>query len=173
MAKPTKQTFYRPHARVQEHGYLINPHTGDVTTPPSLTKQEFKREADINNILKQYSKTGMLTHLNVRAAQGMYADLPDALDFQESLHLVRQAEATFMTLPAKLRDRFGNDPAQFLAFCSDPRNLEEMRELGLALKPPLPSSSDDPPSSPPGGSKVEPKAATTSSSEPSTNGSKP
>lgn len=139
MAK-TKHTFYRPHARVQEKGELINPHTGDITTPPSLTKQEFKREADINNILKQYSKTGMLTHLNVRAREGMYADLPDAVDFQESLHLVRQAETTFMTLPAKLRDRFGNDPAEFLAFCSDPRNLDEMRELGLAIKPPLPDA---------------------------------
>lgn len=146
MAKATKQTFYRPHARVQEFGTIVNPHTGEVTQPPSLTKQEFKRESDINNILKQYSKTGMLNHLNIRAAQGMYADLPDAVDFQDSLHLVRQAEATFMTLPAKLRDRFANDPANFLEFCSDPRNLEEMRELGLAIKPPpAPEASEPPP----------------------------
>lgn len=127
-----KQTFFRPHARVQYTGTITNPHTGEITTPPSMTKQEFKKECDINNILKQYSRTGMLNHVSARAAQGMYTDLPDALDFQESLHLVRDAEARFMSLPAKLRDRFGNDPVAFLAFCADPRNLDEMRELGLA-----------------------------------------
>lgn len=141
MAKQIKYAHYRPHARVQEKGELVNHVTGEVTRPPSMTKQEFKRECDINNILKQYSTTGMLQHVSARASTGAYLDLPDSVEFQDSLNLVRQAEATFMGLPAKLRDRFGNDPAEFLAFCADPANLEEMRELGLAnpkpnLEPP-------------------------------------
>ena len=160
MAKQ-KYTFYREHKRVQEYGQIYDHKTGEFITPPSLTKQEFKRESDINNILKQYSKTGMLTHLNVRAAQGMYTDLPDALDFQESLGLVRDAEARFMTLPAKLRDRFGNDPAQFLAFATDPANLEEMRELGLAIKPALPDATKDQ-APPPSSDKTADQAATSS-----------
>lgn len=135
MAKPTKHTFYRPHKRVQEDGRIVTVH-GEITYPPSMAKQEFKRECDINNILKQYSKTGMVQHVNKRAAEGMYTDLPDAIDFQDSLNLVREAEASFMTLPARVRDQFGNDPAQFLAFCGDPANAEEMVKLGLRQAPP-------------------------------------
>lgn len=126
-----KYTFYRPHKRVQEHGELVNIHTGDITVPPSMTKQEFIRECDVNNVIKQYKQTGMVAHVNAKAAQGAYQDLPDAVDFQESLHLVMAAETAFMTLPAKVRDRFGQDPAEFLAFLSDPKNAEEARALGL------------------------------------------
>jgi len=39
-----------------------------------------------------------------------------------------------MTLPAKVRDRFGQDPAEFLAFLSNPENADEARRLGI-LKP--------------------------------------
>lgn len=138
MAKVVKHTFYRPHARVQEFGTITNPHTGEVTQPPSLTKQEFVRECDINNVIKQYKQTGMVAHMNAKAAQGAYQDLPDATDFQESLHLVMAAEEAFMTLPAKIRDRFGQDPAEFLAFMSDPRNREEIKALGLTKPEPPP-----------------------------------
>lgn len=131
MAK-AKHSNYRPHKRVQELGDLVNVHTGQVTTPPSMTKQEFVREADINNIIKQYSQSGMLSHVNAKAAQGAYQDLPDSIDFQESLHIIQAAEAAFMTLPAKVRDRFGQDPQQWLAFMEDPNNNDEIRTLGLA-----------------------------------------
>lgn len=130
----TKQTFYRPHKRVQYTGELTNPHTGEVTTPPSMTKQEFVRECDINNVIKQYQTHGMVNHINAKAAQGAYQDLPDSVDFQESLHTIMVAEQAFMTLPAKVRDRFGQDPAEFLAFLADPENTEEARKLGI-LKP--------------------------------------
>lgn len=142
MAKE-KFTFYRPHKRVREHGELA-----DGTVPPSLTKQEFVRECDINTIIKQYSATGMLSHVSAKAQQGAYQDLPDSYDFQESLNLVNQAEAAFMSLPAKLRERFDNEPGQFLAFCSDPANLDEMRALGLA-NPLPPAPPPEPPPAPP------------------------
>lgn len=44
----------------------------------------------------------------------------------------------FDTLPSKLRLRFGNDPAEFLSFVEDPANDQEMIDLGLKPKPPLP-----------------------------------
>lgn len=131
-----KYSFYRPHPRYLELGEITNPITGEVTQPPSMTKQEFVRECDINNIIKSYSVTGMLTHVSAKAAMGAYQDLPDPSDYQESLHVLMAAETSFMTLPAKLRDRFENDPAEFLAFCSNPANLDEMRTLGLANPPP-------------------------------------
>lgn len=133
MAK-VKRTFYRPHERVQYAGELVNPHTGEVTRPPSMTKQEFVKECDVNNVIKSYSPRAMAVMIAENAARARYEDLPDEIDFQASIDLVRQAEASFMTLPAKVRDRFGQDPAQFLAFLSNPENVDEARALGL-LKP--------------------------------------
>jgi len=140
MTSPKMRSHYKPHKRVTEDGYIMLAH-GELVRPPSMTKQEFLKESDINNILKQYSVSGMLTHVSAKAAMGAYQDLPDAIDFQESLHQVEAARAAFMTLPAKLRARFDNEPAEFLAFASDPANLEEMRTLGLAKPLPL----QDPP----------------------------
>lgn len=47
---------------------------------------------------------------------------------------MRSAGAAFMTLPAKTRLMFENDPEQFVSFAMDPKNADTMREWGL-LKP--------------------------------------
>lgn len=148
MAK-IKRTFYRPHSRVLYTGNLVDPHTGEITRPESMTKQSFVAECDINNIIKSFSVTGMVNHINHQAGQGAYVDLPDSVDFQEALHTVDQARTAFMTLPSKIRDRFGNDPSQFLAFLTDPANLDEARSLGLAN--PAPQEPTKPATGPTGG----------------------
>lgn len=135
MSKPKKYSHYRPHERVLELGQVLDRRTGELIIPPSMAKQEFKRECDINTIVKHFSTHGMLNHVNAKAAQGAYQDLPDSMDFQESLHTIKAAETAFMTLPAKVRERFGQDPANFLAFMADPENLDEIRRLGLAQAP--------------------------------------
>lgn len=147
MAKKLHSNF-RPHTRVRERGQITNHVTGEVITPPSMTKQEFARECDVNNILKQYSTTGMLKHVSANANSGMYADLPDSFDFQESLHVIKQAETAFMSLPSKLRARFDNEPSEFLAFCQDPRNGDELVALGLRSPPPRPPESEPAPAKP-------------------------
>jgi len=139
MAKAKMFSHYRPHPRVQELGRVVDRATGELVTPPSMTKQEFKRECDVNNIIKHFSVTGMWNHVNAKAVQGVYQDLPDSVDFQESLATIKVAEEAFMTLPAKVRDRFGQDPVEFLAFVSDPENLEEIQRLGLVKPPPPPT----------------------------------
>lgn len=148
-----RRTFFRPHKRVQYDGTLFDHRTGEFVTPPSMTKQEFKKECDINNILKQYKVTGMVSHISEKARLGTYEDLPDPLDFQESLGLVEEARRSFMTLPAKIRDRFGQDPVRFLEFVADPANAKELVELGLATAPPAPApepaSASEAPSEPP------------------------
>lgn len=145
-----RRSFYRPHKRVPYTGELVNHATGEVTKPPSLTKQSFKDECDINNIIKQYKVTGMITHMSANASRGVYADLPDESDFQTAIAVVAEANSAFNTLPSKIRDRFGNDPAKFLAFCQDPANAKEMQDLGLAKAPaaqdpPKPPAPDAPP----------------------------
>lgn len=134
--------FYRPHNRVYA------PHSDEL-----MTKQSFKAECDIHNIIKQYQRTGVIQH--IAAKQASFLNLPDPLDFQQSLSLVMQAEDSFADLPASVRDRFGNDPQRFLAAFQDPAMEKELRELGLILPAPAPRPPDpqtapaSPPSPPP------------------------
>lgn len=134
-------SFYRPHNRADTWytGEILDEKTGVIYKPPSRTKQSFAAECDINNILKQFGKTGQLTHISSRAAQGVYRDLPDDVDFQTSLSIVQQGEAAFATLPSRVRNRFHNSPEEFLAFLADPANREEAIKLGLVIPDPLPS----------------------------------
>lgn len=143
-----KRTFFRPHPRVQEKGLL------NGKALPSMTKQEFLQETDINNILKQYSQSGMIKHMRANAEAGGYQDLPDPQDFQDSLHQVEAARASFMSLPSRVRARFENDPVQFLEFVADPANAKELVDLGLAIArpadPPLTSIDVETPPADPG-----------------------
>lgn len=141
-----KFSFYTPHERVTFDGTYTDPATGEITTPVRRTKQSFVAECDINNILKQYKLTGQIRHISAKAALGTYEDLPDPMEFQESLNLIIQAEESFASLPARVRDRFGNDPSNFLRFMGDPRNQDEMIALGLATRVPAP----EPPTPPAG-----------------------
>lgn len=133
------RSFYRPHKRTPYTGELVNSTTGELFTPPRRVKQSFVAECDINNILKQYSATGQLRHISAKAEQGQYLDLPDDLDFQSSMNIVKAGEVAFASLPAKTRDRFGNDPANFLLFMADPENQDEAIKLGLATRRPDPT----------------------------------
>ena len=99
---------------------------------PSMTRQEFKDECDINQIMRRYYKTGVISHVN--KYQGVYGDCP-ASDFTEAVALVERAEGMFSELPAHVRKRFENDPAQFLAFVEDESNREEAVLLGLIEVP--------------------------------------
>lgn len=101
-----------------------------VTDGPSLTRQEFTEECDINTIMARYEKTGVVRHLN--AASPQYLDLSNVPDLQQALSVIREAEAAFMALPAKVRAEFANDTQAFIRFAEDPQNLEQMRAWGLA-----------------------------------------
>lgn len=131
MAK-TLRSFYRPHKRVVFDNLSNDPVTGELVYLPSMTKQEFQYECDVNNVVKQFKPHHMQAMLAANLASGAYTDLPDAYDYQDALHMVRDAEERFLTMPAKVRDRFGQDPANFLAFINNPDNLDEARTLGLA-----------------------------------------
>lgn len=152
-----KYSFYRPHERVTFDNTKLDLKTGELVEVPSMAKQEFVAECDINNIIKQYSATGQLKHISARAAQGQYMDLPDDLDFQNSLEIVRRAQEAFATLPSSTRARFENDPQNFLAFLSDPANQDEAIKLGFATdtRPPAKPPAKEPETPPTAKSGVE------------------
>ena len=139
MTKKVLRSAYIPHKRVTAPHLLLNHKTGELYKPVTRVKQSFVPECDINTILKQYSATGQLKHISAKAAQGAYQDLPDDLDFQSAQNIVKEGETAFASLPAKVRDRFGNDPANFLQFMSNPENSQEAVKLGLATAKPTPA----------------------------------
>lgn len=102
-------------------------------TTQGRTKQSFKAECDVNNIMAKYLKTGAVQHFNDQQPQ--YYDCPSH-DFREALEIVADAEAMFAAIPAHIRRAFDNDPATFLEFCQDPANAEKIKEMGLSGEPP-------------------------------------
>lgn len=121
--------------RVNEQGEIIGRGVKTVNDEPSLTKQSMKAECDINNIMKRFERTGLITHNAAR--QAYFADVSEVPDFAAAVATVRKAEDMFMSLPAKLRARFDNDPAAYVAFTADPANKDEMISLGLIDKEPV------------------------------------
>ena len=99
-----------------------------VFTSPSRTKQSFRDECDINNILRKFNVTGQLPAGSV---QPQYGDFSGITDYQSALNAVMEAQDSFLALPAKIRSRFDNDPALFVEFASDEANKDEMKALGL------------------------------------------
>lgn len=94
---------------------------------PSKTKTDMQKSTDVNNIMKQYQRTGLVSH--VARQQGEYGEYTE-IDFQEAMNTVIKAEEMFMELPAEIRKEFENDPAKFLKFVES-GDEEKMRELGL------------------------------------------
>lgn len=102
-----------------------------------VTKQAHKDECDIHKILSQYKKTGIIRHITNR--QALYTDLPNSMDYQEAIHMVKDAQNAFSELPSSVREGFNNDPYEFLAALGDPAQREKLQELGVITKP-IPST---------------------------------
>lgn len=94
----------------------------------TLTEQAHKNETDMNYILRDYAKTGFLKH--AQKHEGRYDDVT-VTDFQDALLTVNNTQNMFNQLPAQIRDRFANNPAQFLEYVSNPANENEMATLGI------------------------------------------
>jgi phage internal scaffolding protein len=106
----------------------------EIGEEESMVQQHLAEETDINVIMKRYQRTGELRHVTPMA--GEYGDFSDVPDYKSAMERIMAADALFMELPAAVRDRFGNDPAQFIEFATDKSNLDELRKLGLAPEAP-------------------------------------
>ena len=102
-----------------------------LDTGKGLTKQAHKKDTDINVIVQKYQRTGVIEFANQRAPEYMAMD---SIDFQEAMQKVVHANEVFGELPAAVRKKFQNDPAQFMDFVHDPANEDEMVTMGLAVR---------------------------------------
>lgn len=82
--------------------------------------------------------------------QPTFEELPSDYDYQSALNIQIQADQAFQQLPAKLRDRYGNDPQLFLAALADPAEKESLQALGVLKATPAPEKAPEPPTPPPG-----------------------
>lgn len=101
----------------------------------SRTIQSQAEDADINTIVRRFGLTGELP-----VARRVPLDIQhfDAdVDYRDCLEAVRAADSSFSSLPAEVRARFENDPARFVDFATDPKNLDQMRSWGLAPAAPV------------------------------------
>lgn len=96
---------------------------------PSLTKQNHKKECDVNNIISSYVKTGTIAHTSSRTAR--YGDFSGEVDYMQSLNSVIEAQEQFEMLPSSVRERFANNPANLLKFLEDKNNKSEAIQLGI------------------------------------------
>ena len=120
----------------------ISDMTGLRCVDESLTHQEFKEESDINTIIDRFGigenpvqPMEWVTNVDI-------ADAPD--NYMAVMNQLNEARDQFMSLPAKVRSQFDNDPGKFVDFVSDPGNGDELVRLGLAaVRPPVKPSDTD------------------------------
>lgn len=129
----------------------VPPKVQAFNSAPSLTQQQFKEESDINNIIASYNTTGLLTNPLVQSARqpmfGDFSNLPQ--DYMQVQNQLLEAQANFMGLPAKIRQRFNNNPAELISFLQNPDNFDEAVELGLMEKTLTPEPKPEPKPEPP------------------------
>lgn len=97
----------------------------------SLTQQQFKEATDINVLFGKYLETGELPQVEGMA----YGDFTGIFDFQSAMNAVRTAQESFQTLPARIKNRFDNNPQKLVEFINDPENREEAIFLKLVDAP--------------------------------------
>lgn len=98
------------------------------TKGESLTKQSMKNDCDINNIMRRYEKTGFISHIK---NGGTYGDFSTVDSYHSAMNEIIAAKEAFMTLPASVRKKFQNDPAEMIEFLQNKENYDEAVKLGL------------------------------------------
>ena len=110
------------------------PSVGFDCVSPSRTQQQFKEECDVNNILRNYVNTGVLTHTSdIPPVFGDFSQMPE--DYGEALALIAKSKEQFEMLPSEVRERFDNKPVNLVNFLQDEKNREEAVKLGLVNAP--------------------------------------
>lgn len=99
---------------------------------PSRTKQSFKDAADINNVVRQYAQTGVIS--NVTRREPIYGDFSEVADLQQSLERVQAAQAEFDALHPEIRFAAQNDPVQFLNMMASEEGVKALRAAGMIFE---------------------------------------
>lgn len=91
-------------------------------------QQQFKDDCDINVLMKRYMEGIPLPQIMDLPKSGDFSKVPD---FHEAMNIINRAKETFMEVPAELREKFANDPGNFIKFVEDPKNRPELVKMGF------------------------------------------
>lgn len=94
------------------------------------TIQSMRDECDINKIVARYG-VAELQLMATERGPGQYLDVSEVGDYRQAMEQVRRTDEFFRQLPAEVRASFGNDPAFFLDYMSEPMNKEDAIRRGL------------------------------------------
>jgi hypothetical protein len=108
-----------------------NENYSELHNDDGLTEQHHAETCDINKILAQFMETGILP-TSTKVPQ--YGDVSEH-DFQEVQNQLAQAKTLFEELPDHVKAQFDNKPFKFLHFAEDPKNMDQLVEMGLANAP--------------------------------------
>lgn len=142
--------------------------TGSFNKEPSLTKQEFKEETNIQFLLERFMKGGEPPPI---VLPEHFLDATQQPTYYEMQSRIADANSNFYKLDASMRSRFLNDPALWadaVVTAVNEGDKEFLEECGIELKPqeaatatpdaggatPAPGSAKAPPAPPPGAPKA-------------------
>lgn len=115
--------------------------------PEFSTQQNFVDESNINTVIGRHMRGPARQGLPIgnpnATRQGRFTDVSSE-SFHDMLNRVTDAQQAFMTLPARIRGRFSNDPYMLLRFLEKPENREEAERLGLLQARPAHETAPDP-----------------------------
>lgn len=106
---------------------------------PSMTKQSFREETDINILASKYIRKDV-EYTPLQIAQQIaavtqkpltYGDVSNATNLNDAMNVIADIQDAFDVLPAIIRQRFDNDPLSLVGFLEDPANRAEAVKLGL------------------------------------------
>ena len=115
------------------YGEKVKPRT--INNKPSRTEQNHAEGLDINNIMRRYKNEGLLPKM--QSFEGVYGEF-DSMDMREAIDKVEKANALFMEVPAVIRAQFDNDAGAFIDYATNPANIQQMADWGMANRPPEP-----------------------------------
>lgn len=99
---------------------------------PSMTDQSDKNYLDINNIMQNYAKTGILPQFREKIAH--YMDASVLPSYMEAHEQIQEAKLLFEAIPAKIRKMMDNNPQNLEPFLKDPENKEILIKYGVLEK---------------------------------------
>lgn len=110
---------------------------------PRAAKQGFARETDVNVIVAQARRIGVIPQATVNPPR--YVDNQGLEGFHKALTLITRVQQAFDLLPAKIREACGNKPEGYVSLITDKNRREQAIGLGLVKPPPPPKKGEKDP----------------------------
>lgn len=118
---------------ITNHTELRKRHSIDASSPKK-TDQSDKNMTDINNIMLQYMKTGVLPVTQTKVAQ--YIDNTEIMSLEQAHDQIQHAKELFYELPATIRKLMDNDPTKLHSFITNKDNYDLLVKYDMVVEKP-------------------------------------